>query len=59
MKCIDRLEKLKDGELDQIIIDIRRGKIKCGRYSHLIKIDKKKEMKGKEFFKDGKNSKSQ
>lgn len=54
MKCLERLEKYGDESLDTIILLIRNGTIKSGRYAHLVKVDKNKQMKGKEFFKDGK-----
>lgn len=54
MKGISRYEKYKDDDFDTIIMKINSGTIKCGRYSHLVKVDKKP-LKGKEFFKDGKS----
>lgn len=52
MLCKERYEEYKDEYFDTIILKIRRGDIKCGRYSHLVKIDKNKEYKGKELFKN-------
>lgn len=52
MNCIDRLEKYKEEDFDTVILLIRNGTIKCGKYSHLVKVKKNKIMKGKEFFKD-------
>lgn len=52
MKCINRYEEFKDYDFDKIILAIRRGNIKCGRYSHLVKVNENKILKGKEFFKD-------
>lgn len=49
MKSISRYEKYKDDDFDAIIMKIKSGTIKCGRYSHLVKISKKP-LKGKEFF---------
>lgn len=54
MRCLERLEQYKDDDFDHIILQIRNGTIKSGRYSHLVKIDKNKEVKGKVLFKDGK-----
>lgn len=51
MKCIDRYEKYKDESLDYIILQIKTGRIKAGRYSHLVKVSKKP-IKGKELFKN-------
>ena len=49
MNPIDRFEEYRDTELDAVILAIRNGEIKAGKYSHLIKIDKhpkvKKEIK--------------
>ena len=59
MQCISRYEKYKDESLDTIILKIRSGSIKCGRYAHLVKIkDDKKILKGKEFFADGESENS-
>lgn len=55
MLCKDRYEEYKDEYFDTIILKIRRGDIKCGRYAHLVKIDKKKEYNGKELFKNGRS----
>lgn len=55
MKCIDRLLQYKDDDFDRIIMYIKKGSIKCGRYSHLVKVDKKAKIEGKELFADGKN----
>lgn len=56
MKCLDRYEKYCDESLDTVMLLIRNGTIKSGRYAHLVKVDKNKEMKGKEFFKNGKEN---
>lgn len=56
MKCIDRLLQYKDDDFDRIIMYIKKGSIKCGRYSHLVKVDKKAKIEGKELFNDGKNN---
>lgn len=53
MLCADRYEERKNSDLDEIIILIRKGDIKCGKYAHLVKVDKDKQMKGKEFFSRG------
>ena len=55
MKCVDRYEKYLDEDLDVIILNIRKGNIKAGRYAHLVKVNKNKIIKDKELFKDGKN----
>lgn len=53
MQAITRLDKYKDTEFDKIILMIRNGTIKAGKYSHLVKVDKNAKAKGKEFFTDG------
>ena len=53
MENIDRYKKYKDESLDRVILYIRNGTIKAGRFSHLVKVDKNAKLKGKEFFKDG------
>ena len=55
MRCIDRYNMYKDEDLDTIILKIRKGEIKAGKYSHLVKIQKNKIIKDKELFADGKN----
>lgn len=52
----ERVKEYSDTELDAIIIAIKNGTIKCGRYSHLVKLDKSVNIKGKEFFSDGSKS---
>lgn len=54
MKCISRLEEYKDEDFDAIILKIKKGDIKCGKYAHLVKIDKtKKYGNRKELFRNG------
>lgn len=54
MQCIDRYEKYNDENFDTIILKIKNGTIKCGKYANMVKIDKNKTLKGKEFF-NGRN----
>ncbi len=69
MRCIDRFQKYRKEDMDKILLDIRNGNIKCGKYSQLVKVDENKplkeghlfkdmgnEIKIKELFKDGKSS---
>lgn len=55
MQCTERFMEYKDEYFDTILLKIRKGDIKCGRYSHLVKVDKNKDYTGKELFKDGKS----
>ena len=55
MQCVNRYNQYKDDDLDQILLRIKNGTIKSGRYSHMVKIDKNYKIKGKEFFNDGKD----
>ena len=50
MQCINRYQEYKTENLDRILMYIANGKIKCGRYSDLVKIDKNYKLKGKVFF---------
>ena len=50
MKCIERFEKYRDDDFDRIILLIKNGTIKCGKYSHLVKVDEDKPIKGKTLF---------
>jgi hypothetical protein len=54
MKCIDRYEEYKETQFDIIILNIRKGNIKAGRYAHLVKVNKNKIIKDKELFTNGK-----
>lgn len=56
MKAIERYEQFKDNSFDQVLLYIKTGKIKCGRYANLFKIQKNKIIKEKELFKNGKNN---
>lgn len=58
MKAIERYEKYKDEDFDAIILKIRNGTIKCGRYAHLVKVDKNLDnMDRKELFNGRHNKK--
>lgn len=53
MKGVNRYNEFKEEDFDAIILKIRNGIIKCGRYSHLVKVDKNPKIEGKELFKNG------
>lgn len=55
-RITQRYEEYRDEAFDRIIVLIKNGTIKCGKYAHLVKIDEDKIMKGKEFFNDGKDN---
>jgi len=59
MLAQERYEEYNDSEFDVILMKIRNGTIKSGRYSHLVKIDKNKVYsdKQKEFFTENKGDK--
>ena len=59
MLAQERYEEYNDSEFDVILMNIRNGTIKSGRYSHLVKIDKNKVYsdKQKEFFTENKGDK--
>lgn len=47
----ERYDKYHDDDLDVILVKIRSGAIKAGRYSHLVKVKKDSNvMKGKVLF---------
>ena len=52
MYCIERYEEHKKDFIDQLLMDIRYGKIKAGRYAHLVKIDKHAVAKKKGWYFD-------
>lgn len=53
---IDRLNEYEKTDFDALILFIKSGTIKAGRFAHLVKVDPKKKMKGKVFFDDGSES---
>ena len=55
MQCITRYDKYHEEPFDSIILKIRNGTIKCGKYAHMVKIDKNAIIKRKELFANGKN----
>ena len=57
MQCVDRYEQYKDEDFDAIIMMIKNGKIKSGRYAGLVKIKKNYKV-GKELFGDGRDKES-
>jgi len=50
MQAIDRYNKYKKENLDRVMIYINNGKIKCGKFANLVKLDKNSKLKGKVFF---------
>lgn len=52
MKNVKRLQRFEDEPFDTIILKIRRGEIKCGKYSNLVKINKEKTLSKKEVLFD-------
>ena len=59
MQCMERFKEFRDDDFDGIIMKIATGKIKTGKYSNRIKIDKNFKMNKKELFSNGKNDKDQ
>lgn len=51
----ERYMQYKDDYFDTVLLKIRKGYIKCGKYAHMVKIDKNKKYNGKELFNDGKD----
>lgn len=50
--AMERYDRYKEYNLDYILLYIKNGSIKSGKYSHLVKVSKKP-IKGKEFFSNG------
>ena len=59
MRCIDRFQKYRKEDMDKILLDIRNGNIKCGKYAHLVKIDENKPLKEGRLFDNGKSSEAE
>lgn len=57
MDCVERYKQWIEEDLDKIILEIKTGRIKAGRYAHRVKIDKKFKIKGKELFSDERRGK--
>lgn len=57
MNAIERYQEITDKRLafDEIILRIRNGQIKVGKYAGLVEISKNPKIKGKEFFTDGRS----
>lgn len=58
MECAERYAECIDYEFDVLLLKIRNGSIKCGKYANLVKINKNKVIKGKELFSNGKSNQS-
>lgn len=55
----ERLKKYEECTFDEVIMKIKHGVIKSGKYSHLIKIDKDAKLPKKGvLFKDGSDAES-
>ena len=50
MNAIQRFSKYRDDDFDRVMLLIKNGTIKSGKYSHLVKVDKDKKINDKEFF---------
>lgn len=51
MNAVERYEKYKDEDFAVVLLQIKNGIIKSGKYSKLVKVkDKKIDDKQKEFF---------
>ena len=47
---IGRYEILKEYNLDTVLLAIKNGKIDCGKYSDMVKVDKDFKLKDKEVL---------
>lgn len=53
MSPAERVHMYKTDYLDTVLLKIKRGDLKCGKYADRVKVDKHFDMDGKEFFTDG------
>lgn len=56
MSPAERLHMYKTDYLDTVLLKIKRGDLKCGKYANRVKIDKNFDIEGKEFFTHGSES---
>lgn len=54
LDAVERYEEFKDRNFDDIIMRIASGKIRVGKYAHLVKVKKNEKIKGKVLFRNGK-----
>ena len=54
MRCIERFVKYREDDLDRVLIHIRNGTLKPGKYAHLVKVDESIKVKEGKLFKDEK-----
>ena len=59
MNPAERVHTYYRDYFDTVILKIKRGDIKCGKYANRVKIDKKFDASGKELFNDGSTSDSE
>lgn len=57
MNGVKRFEKFRDNDFDHVMLLIKNGTIKCGRYAHRVKVDEKKKIP-KEVFSNGRTENS-
>jgi hypothetical protein len=55
MRCVNRFKEFRDTDLDTVLIKIRNGSIKSGKYANMIKVDGNAKIKDGYLFKDVKN----
>lgn len=51
-KVFEKMKEYEEDGLDTLILHLRKGVIKCGKYSHLVKLKKNYKV-GKELFRNG------
>ena len=56
MNVMKRYHEYIENSFDTVILLIRNGTIKSGKYAHLVKVDDDKQLKGKEFFNENSES---
>ena len=50
MNIRDRLTEYSNDDFDRMILHIKNGRLRAGKYSHLVKVDENKKLKGTKFF---------
>lgn len=56
---VGRLKEYIEDDFDRLMLHIKKGQVKAGKYAHLVKVKEGKKIKGNCFFgkedNDGKN----
>ena len=50
MRCIKRYKRYQDEDFDRVLLYIKDGTIKCGKYSDIVKVEEFTKLKGGVLF---------